>query len=296
MKFYAKQIAPQLAAFHLLRAPCEDILPRPETTSTIYETIDAWLQESEYLLLSSSSSSTISSVKEIERALLARLSEEWIWLKEQLAAQPQPQLAMMGTTIQQAAYAFIRRITVTHMDCQPLNILVDVNAPVPRDNSSSSNGDNNNNDDVINDHIQLRLIDFEYAGFNPAAADIANTFCEYCEMSNLKANYELEYPTAAQQDDFFWYYCRAYGSGKRSEFAIPDDRHSDEWKVFSATLQQEVGRFSLLSHLGWAVWSLVKSKEEDGVDFDYIFYANHRMDGYEWGKKKFFAERYKTAS
>uniref|UniRef100_A0A7S4AFJ1 Uncharacterized protein n=1 Tax=Pseudo-nitzschia australis TaxID=44445 RepID=A0A7S4AFJ1_9STRA len=141
------------------------------------------------------------------------------------------------------------------------------------------------------------------------AADIANTFCEYCEMSNLCADYDKEYPTPAQQDVFFWNYllhsdpirAKKFSSYSRrtmqqmkTETQNPgvssnrnDDDDDKEWNLFSTTLQQEVGRFSLLSHLGWAVWSILKRQEQDGVDFDYMAYARHRMDGYAWAKKRF---------
>ena len=99
----------------------------------------------------------------------------------------------------------MRRITVTHMDCQPLNILVDVNEPVPTD---GTNG------------LQLRLIDFEYSGINPVAADMGNTFCEYCEMSNLEADYENEYPSTKQQDEFFWYYCQQFDDSMKMKYGI----------------------------------------------------------------------------
>jgi thiamine kinase-like enzyme len=263
MKHYAPYIAPQMASFHQLPDPSDNILPRP-ATATLYDTMEAWLQEADSLLRQQSADD------EVERALLTRLVQEWKWLKAQLSQEPSSDNATV-----QAAYRFIRRIAVTHMDCQPLNILVDQSSPeIPPQQDNT---------------LPLRLIDFEYSGWNPVAADIGNTFCEYCEMSNLQADYEAEYPTAAQQDDFFWYYCQAHPQVD-DDNTLPRDRASQEWKEFSKALQHEVGRFSLLSHLGWAAWSVVKSKEKDGVDFDYVFYANHRMEGYEWAKNKFFRE------
>jgi len=73
--------------------------------------------------------------------------------------------------------------------------------------------------------------------------------------------------------------------GSNYDYVTGCDR---EWYLFSTTLQQEVGRFSLLSHLGWTIWSIIKAQEEDGVEFDYMAYARHRMDGYAWAKNKFF--------
>ena len=120
-------------------------------------------------------------------------------------------------------------------------------------------------------------------------------------MSNLRADYEKEYPTPAQQDDFFWHYlaqsdpvrAKRFSSYLRrqeqqqKEGGYDSDSDDREWDLFCTTMQREVGRFSLLSHLGWAIWSIVKAQEEDGVDFDYMVYARHRMDGYAWAKNKF---------
>jgi thiamine kinase-like enzyme len=269
MKRYAKHIAPQMAFFHQLSDPSSNILPRPALeSSTLYETINAWFQEASWLLHQDEKKddNVVVVAAATERALLDRLSKEWMWLREQLS-QPALHPDMYAAA---QAYRFIRRVAVTHMDCQSLNILV------AKDVSPLASSTD----------VNLRLIDFEYSGWNPVAADIANTFCEYCDMSNLRADYPAEYPSDAQQEEFFWYYCQAY---PRQEFTfLPQRRDSEEWKRFAKALQQEVGRFSLLSHLGWAVWSIIKSKEDVGVDFDYILYANHRIEGYDWAKTKFF--------
>lgn len=117
-------------------------------------------------------------------------------------------------------------------------------------------------------------------------------------MSNLCANYDKEYPTPAQQDTFFWYYLLQSNPTRAKQFSSYSQRQEGkdidnngddcdvEWQLFSTTLQQEVGRFSLLSHLMWAIWGISKG-EEEGIDFDYIAYAHHRMDGYAWAKKTF---------
>ena len=139
-------------------------------------------------------------------------------------------------------------------------------------------------------------------------------------MSSLRPDYEREYPTVRQQEVFFWHYLLRYDPSRAQRFSssyerrkrIPqqtnhtnnnhhnvddctptmmaqDDNHDedDEWEVFLSTCSKEVGRFSLLSHLGWAIWSMVKLQETEGVDFDYMAYARHRMDGYVWAKNKF---------
>ncbi len=112
-------------------------------------------------------------------------------------------------------------------------------------------------------------------------------------MTNLCADYDKEYPSPSQQDEFFWHYLVQSNPSRAQQFASYSSRQNGtatpdaEWDLFSTTLQQEVARFSLLSHLGWSIWSVVKSEEDDGIDFDYLVYAKHRMDGYAWAKKKF---------
>ena len=139
-------------------------------------------------------------------------------------------------------------------------------------------------------------------------------------MSSLRPDYEREYPTVRQQEVFFWHYLVRYDPSRAQRFSSSyarrqriqpqtntthnhhhrvddctttkdgDDDNQDEdneWEMFLSTCSKEVGRFSLLSHLGWAIWSMVKLQETEGVDFDYMAYARHRMDGYVWAKKKF---------
>jgi len=175
------------------------------------------------------------------------IAREWTWLKRQLLTE----------TSGSRALEFIREVVLTHMDCQSLNILKDTSSHLPG---------------------RIRLIDFEYAGWNHRAADIANTFCEHCEMNNICADFEREFPSETIQNNFL----KAY-----LERCQPDLLNEDG--VFDA-LRQEIGRFTLLSHLGWAAWSVVMENEgATTIDFDYHAYGEHRLDGYKWGKSRFFA-------
>ena len=275
MKVYAPWLAQSMASFHTLDPPPEDILRRPPSqadtsSATIYQTMRAWLKQAYSAQLDDDA-----------KELLDELAKEWEWLSN-LLAKPPP-LKDGDSPIVTEALEFIRRMSITHMDGQPLNILVDL--------------EEDKNDGTTPALKSLRLIDYEYAGWNPIAADIANTFCEYCEMTNLCADYEKEYPSPAQQDEFFWHYLVQSNPTRAQQFSSYASRQegtsntSDaEWELFSATLQQEVARFSLLSHLGWSIWSVVKSEEDDGIEWDYLVYARHRMDGYAWAKKKFSIE------
>ncbi len=190
---------------------------------------------------------TIQDSRSPHQDLVEKITAEWTWLKHQLLTE---------TISNSKPLQFIREVVLTHMDCQYLNIL--------KDTTSRHAG-------------SIRLIDFEYAGWNPRAADIANTFCEHCDMSSIRADYEKEYPSETVQNNFLKAYlerCQPELLGDESALAV---------------LRAEIGRFTLLSHLGWAAWSIVMVQEGSNINFDYVAYAKHRMDGYELGKKLFFS-------
>ncbi|GMH47136.1 hypothetical protein TrRE_jg7685 [Triparma retinervis] len=153
---------------------------------------------------------------------------------------------------------FGRAVTFTHMDCQSLNILV---------NKEWGEWD-------------IRLIDFEYAGHNPRALDMGNTWCEHARANDLAANWEEEYPNGPQKD----FYIRKY-----MEVADPEGwegiKGRGEDGLFVQEMANEVDRHSLISHLAWVVWSIIQ-KKVSVIEFDYLEYARGRWEGYWWMKEK----------
>ena len=157
MKVYAPWIAQNLASFHQLDTPPKDVLPRPSTNydATIYESIHGWLKEAKKTV-------DAGNIADADQDLLNELCEEWEWLEKELTTPP-PQYHQSQSLssdesnnhnhnnhiIVKEALEFIRRVVVTHMDCQPLNILID------------------ENDKNLPPSTNLRLIDFEYYGWNP---------------------------------------------------------------------------------------------------------------------------------
>eukprot|EP00980_Cylindrotheca_fusiformis_P010021 scaffold2214_cov139-Cylindrotheca_fusiformis.AAC.18 len=255
MDLYAPQIATIMAKFHSLQAPSE-VLPKPSTRpAMIYQTLDRWMEQA--VLLEAKMPSH-------NMELLKRLEHEWKWLNDGDWLQKTTTTTNVNEDAQTQALKFIRQIVVTHMDCQSLNFLKD------------------------QEKNTIRVIDFEYAGWNPRAVDIANTFCEYCDMNNISADFEKEYPSDAQQDAYLIPYIRQADPRLAEQMEADPKGFGAE---FLATLRQEIGRFTLVSHLGWAVWSVIKSKEDSAIDFDYIKYAHHRMDGYQFAKNKFFSSQ-----
>lgn len=184
------------------------------------------------------------------------LRKDLDWLYRQLTGHRQTTDKM-----EQKAIEFCRQIVLTHMDCQSLNLLRPKDSQDPND---------------------LCWIDFEYAGLNPRAADIANTFCEHCDMNNIKADYENEYPSEETQTTFLMAYLEALAASPL------DDLNQKDQEAFLLFLRNEIGRFTLLSHVGWAVWSLVQ-EQISNIEFDYIAYGRHRLQGYDYFKAKFFS-------
>lgn len=243
MPAYGAKIATAMADFHALQAPCY-ILPKPRNgIPHRFQTIDQWVQG-------------IRQPTNRHTELSNRIQSEWKWLRAQLLMEP-----ATGSSVRTKALKFIREIVLTHMDVQSLNVLKDSNA---------TNGQGN-----------IRLIDFEYAGWNPRAADVANTFCEHCDMNNLCADYPAEYPSVLVQNDFLKAYLQ--------QLQVTLAETKEEEQLVLEALRSEIGRFSLLSHLGWATWSVVMALQGGSdIDFDYIAYAKHRLDGFDFGKNLFF--------
>lgn len=251
MVIEAQLIATKLADLHCLKVPSSVL--RPTSVGQIWTRVEEWFQ----MLLTSFSASQQEEGQEStlhvrdEKPLVDHtgndavlnvhyMHSQWQWLQQQLTSQP----VSSNTGI-----VFARQLVFGHMDAQSLNLL------------RNKGGD-------------VKVIDFEYAGLHPRAADLANTFCEYCDMNNLQGNWKVQYPNREQQEDFL----KAYVKRCRV------DMDSDCLENF----RKEVNKHTLVSHLGWATWSLVQQHLSD-IDFDYLAYARHRIDGYQYFKHKFWA-------
>lgn len=266
MAQFAPQIASHMADFHNLRAP-NNILPKPNCLekSSHFVAIDAWFAAVFNRL--GQSTEGVNGEEKDEIKLSQEMHKEWMWVKDCLGENGSKEVINDRSPVKCKALKFIREMVLTHQDCQSLNILKDTSVP-----SSES---------IKHD---IKLIDFEYSGWNPRAADIANTFCEHCDMNNLCARYENEYPSEHDQNVFLKAYVAradpilAAGHVNTGDHSNVDPKTEEE---FLSTLRHEIARFTLLSHVGWAVWAVLKNLEDSGIDFDYLEYARHRMDGYK---------------
>jgi thiamine kinase-like enzyme len=238
MKDYAPKIARALSEFHRLDVP-ESVLPRPSTDSpSWFVTVDRWVD-------------CILSLQDTANSVLfERIATEWKWLRSQLLGE-----IAYEDVVEREALRWIRENVLTHMDCQPLNVLKQA--------------------DATNGQGPIHLIDFEYAGWNPRATDLANTLCEFCDMDNLQGDIEKDYPSIQIQNEFLRAYLEASCLEQPSDAVLRVLRH-------------EIGRFTLVSHLGWAAWSGIMAKS--AIVYDYTQYAQLRMYRYELHKEHYFVK------
>ncbi|GAX29368.1 hypothetical protein FisN_16Hh194 [Fistulifera solaris] len=176
--------------------------------------------------------------------LLQTLQHEWQWIESVL---------FHTTSAATPAQSFLAQRVLTHGDLQSLNVLVHQEDPT-----------------------DVRIIDYEYASYSPRGFDLANTFCEYCDMNHLRADYEREYPTTTEQKEFLRSYLHTLGQ------PIPSEEYLQE-------LGDQVGRYTVVSHISWAIWSIVQHfQSAQRETFDYLQYARHRLEGNAFSKRRFW--------
>ena len=126
------------------------------------------------------------------------------------------------------------------------------------------------------------MVDFEYAGPNPAAYDIANHFHEWTANYHGSTPHLLDrsrYPTFAERRNFYSSYV------KHSNLLGEDPVDSSEVEELLAALDYQVRIWSPASHGMWAIWGIVQAQDdiENNVsepEFDYIGYAKGRMEAF----------------
>jgi ethanolamine kinase len=256
MVLYQTQIASLLASIHA-SVPPESVLPRRnhhhDGKGQCWSTIQKWLD----IYKSQTRQEEEEEEEPLDECLdVDYLQRELQWLQGQLTTTSATiEETVNDATTSNAAIQYCRQVVFCHMDAQSLNVL-----------RNDKNDDDN-----------MKLIDYEYASWNPRAADIANTWCEYCDMNNLKANYQQEYPSEQAQEEFLKQYLKHMG----------DEYYFDKVEDCYPILRLEVNKHALISHLMWTVWSLVQSKLSD-IEFDYLQYAKQRMEGYHYFKQRYF--------
>jgi thiamine kinase-like enzyme len=114
---------------------------------------------------------------------------------------------------------------------------------------------------------EIRLIDYEYGGFNYVAFDIANHFNEYAGGTDDGVpNYDW-FPSEEKQREFVKEYLRA-----------SQGRHPSQEEIDG--LHAQVKAFVLVNHLYWGLWAVNQASTEGCNSFDYLLYAKHRISRY----------------
>ncbi|KAK4467937.1 hypothetical protein MN116_008544 [Schistosoma mekongi] len=154
---------------------------------------------------------------------------------------------------------------------------------------------------VSPDGKSVHFIDFEYCGFNHAAFDIGNHFCEF---AGINVNYD-KYPTKEYQQMWISRYLKAKNyyerqfnrneishngfssittfnvSSSYSKNSNDQDYHNNNYDNDSLLEKWliEVNNFALSAHLFWGVWAVVLSIQEENK-FDYLSYGISRINQY----------------
>ncbi|KIL70994.1 hypothetical protein M378DRAFT_504280 [Amanita muscaria Koide BX008] len=126
----------------------------------------------------------------------------------------------------------------------------------------------------LQEHYQIVVVDFEYAGPNPAAYDIANHFHEWTANYHSSAPHILNfsnYPNAEERRNFYAAYL---GQSRTNAPGV---------QTLYDKLDKQVTYWSPASHAMWALWGIVQAREDvegnvqQQQEFDYIAYAQCRM-------------------
>lgn len=153
------------------------------------------------------------------------------------------------------------------------------------------------------------MVDFEYAGPNPAAFDIANHFHEWTADYHGSTPHILDperYPSKHERQNFYKAYLTHAMPALVSSSVVTDEPAQGEVRGRFASsgetaldlamecekLEAQVRAWSPASHAMWAIWGLVQAREDlelaaqaqskgnqpDCPEFDYLGYARCRAE------------------
>ncbi|VWU49228.1 choline kinase [Hepatocystis sp. ex Piliocolobus tephrosceles] len=134
---------------------------------------------------------------------------------------------------------------------------------------------------IMNTNHCLRLIDFEYSGYNYLAADIANFFIE----TSIDYSYNLypffkidknQYISYENRKMFIKQYLENYLD---KSYTMPDEKVIDE--ILNIIEVQALGL-----HLLWGFWSIIRGYQTKSYnEFDFFLYAKERLNMYDKQKE-----------
>ncbi|KAI8991774.1 kinase-like domain-containing protein [Mycotypha africana] len=121
---------------------------------------------------------------------------------------------------------------------------------------------------------ELVVVDFEYAGYNPRAHDLANHFCEwtYDYHSELPAVMNMSrFPTYEEQVHFLKAYLDAPSKHTNRDVV--------NYAITPEDLQKEVAKWVMAIHVGWGLWGLIQAYNSE-IDFDYFLFSMQRLNAF----------------
>ena len=135
----------------------------------------------------------------------------------------------------------------------------------------------------------VTFIDFEYAGYNFQAFDIANHFCEFAGVEvydpDLYPDYEFQ-KTWLKNYLVTW---KELNSCHESHLA--GSKSCEDISALAVSdaevmqLLKQVEKFALAAHLVWGIWGLIQSQHSK-IHFDFLGYASNRIEQYFKDKSK----------
>ncbi|KAK9820950.1 hypothetical protein WJX81_004275 [Elliptochloris bilobata] len=130
--------------------------------------------------------------------------------------------------------------------------------------------------------LSVRLIDYEYAGVNPVAFDIANNWCEYAADYHADPPHQLDYsllPNKAHQERFVRAYLHAADALREdaSCYGVAACVADDALDAGVEALRAAALAFLPVSHLLWGLWGLIQARVSQLPDFDFTAYAQQRL-------------------
>jgi thiamine kinase-like enzyme len=145
------------------------------------------------------------------------------------------------------------------------------------------------------DTKEVQLIDFEYGGMNYLSFDIANHFNEYAGGTNGHGipNYDW-FPTPQQQAEFVTTYWQAL-----QDHTTDDDNSGITTVLTEAKLEElldEITSFILANHLYWTLWAINSASTEGCDTFDYLLYAQGRLQQYHKVKEQVICTKPTTSN
>lgn len=140
----------------------------------------------------------------------------------------------------------------------------------------------------------VTLIDYEYAGYNRAAYDIANHFCEFAgvliDVPDSQKNcwpskeHRLHFLRNYLERRVHVYSARSSRSELMNTVRSAMEKDKELFNLICEGMDTIVCKYAMAAHMLWGVWALIQASMSS-IDFDYLGFAKWRiMDGYYYHK------------